>query len=69
MSRVEANTGLVKHFCEEASKTPSGTFEEMIAWHLGTMNSFLMDISVSLAVIADKMASPTGAERKDGEQE
>ena len=63
MSRIEANTGLVKHFCEEALKNPNGTFEEMMSWHLGTISSFLMDISVSLAIIADSM------NREDGDAE
>ena len=63
MSRVEDNKKLVKHFCEEALKNPKGTFEEMMAWHLGAISSFLMDISVSLAVIADSMSREEG----DGE--
>lgn len=56
MSRVEENREIVSHFVTEAMKFPSGTYEEMIAWHLGTINSFLLDISKSLAVIADEMS-------------
>lgn len=57
MSRVEANTGLVKHFCEMASENPKGTFEEMMAWHLGAIATMLVDISKSLAILADKAES------------
>lgn len=52
MSRTEENAVMIKHFTEEAMKK-EGTFEEIVAWHLGAMNSFLTDISKSLAVIAD----------------
>lgn len=62
MSRVEENHEMIVHFAKSAMETGKGTYEEMVAWHLGTMNSFLMDISKSLAVIADKMSSPTGEE-------
>lgn len=55
MTRVEANAKLISHFCEEALKNPQGSFEEMVAWHLGSIDSILSDISVSLAVIADSM--------------
>lgn len=56
MSRVDENKDIIIHFAEEAIKTGSGTYEEMVSWQLGTMNAFLVDISKSLAVIADKMA-------------
>ena len=67
MSRAEENEKMIVHFTESAMKTGKGTYEEMVAWHLGAMNSFLTDISKSLAMIADKMASPTGAEGSDKE--
>ena len=54
MGRIEENRDVTKHFIEEAIQNPTGTFEQMIAWHLGAMNSFLNDISKSLAIIADK---------------
>ena len=56
MSRTEENKEIIKHFVESALEFPKGTFEEVITWHLGTMNAILTDISKSLAVIADKMA-------------
>lgn len=67
MTRVEENEEMIVHFAKSAMETSKGTYEEMVSWHLGAMNSFIMDISKSLAVIADKMASPTGAERSDKE--
>lgn len=57
MNRVEANAKLINHFRKEALKNPQGTFEEVVTWHLGAIDSFLSDISVSLAVIADNMSS------------
>ena len=55
MKRVEENKEMIVHFAKNAMEVGSGTYEEMVAWHLGTMNSFLMDISKSLAMIADKI--------------
>lgn len=62
MSRVEENKKMIEHFVKSAMETGSGKYEEMVTWHLGAMNSFLSDISKSLAVIADSMSSQTGAE-------
>lgn len=65
MNRVEENKITIDFMAEKAKETPSGTFEQMTAWHLGTIGTILADISKSLAMIADKVASPTGAERSD----
>ena len=62
MSRVEENQDMIVRFAKSAMEMGRGTYEEMVAWHLGAMNSFLTDTSKSLAMIADKMTSPTGAE-------
>lgn len=62
MSRVEENKITIEFMSKKAQETPLGTFEQMTAWHLGTIGTILADISKSLAMIADKMASPTGAE-------
>ena len=67
MSRVEENKITIDFMAKKAQETPSGTFEQMTVWHLGIIGTILADISKSLAVIADKMASPTGAERSDKE--
>ena len=34
---------------------PTGTYEEMVTFQLGAIASMLADISISLAVIADKL--------------
>jgi hypothetical protein len=62
MNRVEENEKMIVHFAKSAMETGKGTYEEMVSWQLGAMNSFLMDISKSLAMIADKKVSPTGEE-------
>lgn len=44
---------------------PTGTYEEMLAFQLGTIATMLTDISKSLAILADKAES----EPKDGEED
>ena len=58
MNRVEENKKIIDHFTKSAKETKDGTYYEMIAWHLGAINSFSADISKSLAVIADNMPRP-----------
>lgn len=65
MSRVEENKEVIEHFVKFAMEAGRGTYEEIVAWHLGAMNSFMADISKSLAVIADSMSSPTMAESEE----
>ncbi|MBR4377296.1 MAG: hypothetical protein IKP50_00200 [Bacilli bacterium] len=48
---------------EEAERKPTGTYEEMMTFHLSAIAAILIDISKSLAVIADKAES----EVEDGE--
>lgn len=62
MRRVEENKEVVKHFVKSGMEMSGGAYEEIVSWHLGVMSSFLVDISKSLAVIADSMSSQTGAE-------
>lgn len=69
MNRVEANEKLIRHFYKEALKNQRGTFEEMVTWHLGAINSILSDISVSLAVIADNMSSEDMSRRERSGEE
>ena len=68
MNRVEENRVTLDFMRKKAQETPSGTFEQMTVWHLGTIGTILADISKSLAIIADKMASPTGAEAEGSEE-
>ena len=67
MNRVEENEKMIKHFVKAATEMGSGEYKEVVGWHLGAMNSFLADISKSLAIIADNMSSPTVAESEDKE--
>lgn len=54
MTRLEDNAELLKK-AEELSKLhPSGTYEEMMSFQMGMIFAMLMDISRSLAVLADK---------------
>ena len=53
MNRVEANTLLIKKIQDSADANRVMETSKAICWNLGTMNSFLTDISKSLAVIAD----------------
>ena len=62
MSRVEQLGKTLDFLVKKTEEKPSGTYEEMVVWHLGTIGTILVDISQSLAVIADSMT------REDGEQ-
>ena len=59
MSRVEENREIVEGLAEDALRNGDKelTFPEVLSWHLATMNTFISDISKSLAVIADKAES------------
>ena len=67
MNRVEENKEMIEHFVKSAMEAGCGTYEEMVTWHLGAINSFLSDISKSLAVIADSMQCQKGSEGSDKE--
>lgn len=53
MTRVEENKDVVSKMIKRAEQKPSGTYEEMVTFHLGTIATMLTDISKSLAVLAD----------------
>lgn len=53
MTRVEENKIIVDKMIKRAAQKPSGTYEEMVTFHLGTIATMLTDISKSLAVLAD----------------
>lgn len=54
MTRLEENNKRIKALEELTKLNPSGTYEKMMALHLGTIAAMLADISQSLAVLADK---------------
>ena len=53
MTRVEENKIIVDKMIKRAAQKPSGTYEEMVTFHLGTIATMLTDISKSLAVLAE----------------
>lgn len=53
MTRVEENKDVVNKMIQRAAQKPTGTYEEMVSFHLGTIATMLTDISKSLAVLAD----------------
>lgn len=57
MTRLEENNITIEAMKELAKLNPSGTYEKMVALHLGTIAAMLADISQSLAVLADKAES------------
>lgn len=69
MSRVEENKELVEFMTNLAKEEPSGTFEEMTCFQLGTIATMLGDISKSLAMIADIKSSELDKNSKKLEKE
>lgn len=57
MTRYEENTILINQLTKDLELKPAGTYEEMVVFNLGTIASLLIDISKSLAVLADKVES------------
>lgn len=51
MNRVEENKELVEFMSNLAKEKPSGTFEEMTCFQMGTIATMLADISKSLAIL------------------
>lgn len=57
MTRIEENIMIIKKMVERMEEKPTGTYEEMVAFQLGTIATMLTDISKSLAILADKAES------------
>lgn len=57
MTRKEDNARIIGKMIELSECKPSGTYEEMVVFQLGTIATMLADISKSLAIIADKAES------------
>ena len=57
MKRLEENIFVIDEMIKREDLKPSGTYEEMVVFQLGTIATMLADISKSLAVIADKAES------------
>lgn len=54
MTRLEENRMVINEMFQRAKCNPTGTYEEMVTFQLGTIATMLTDISKSLAIIADK---------------
>ena len=57
MKRIEENQKVIDEMMEISKCNPTGTYEQMVALHLGMIVMMLADISKSLAVVADKAES------------
>lgn len=57
MRRQQENRIVVDEMDLRAKRKPSGTYEEMVSFQLGTIATMLTDISKSLAILADKAES------------
>lgn len=69
MNRVEENKKLREFMTNLAKEKPSGTFEEMTVFQLGTIATMLTDISKSLAMIVDIKSSELEKNSKKLEKE
>lgn len=57
MSRVKENQEIINMIIETSIEKPTGTFEELVTFHLGAIATMLADISKSLAILADRTES------------
>lgn len=57
MKRLEENRMVINEMIKRAEQKPSGTYEELVTFHLGTISTMLTDISKSLAILANKAES------------
>lgn len=57
MTRIEENEKVVEEMIRVATNNPTGTYEEMMTLHIGSIAAMLADISKSLAIIAGESES------------
>ena len=57
MKRLKENKNVINEMNKRAEWNPTGTYEEMVTFQLGTIATMLTDISKSLAILADKVES------------
>lgn len=57
MTRLEENDKVIDFMTERAGSQPAKTYEEIVAFQLGSIATMLADISKSLAIIADNAES------------
>lgn len=66
MTRLEENRMVIYEMTKRQELKPTGTYEEIVTFQLGTIATMLADISKSLAIIAYK-AEVEPQESKDKE--
>lgn len=54
MTRLEENKMVIAEMDKRTRSKPTGTYEELVTFQLGTIATMLVDISRSLAILADK---------------
>lgn len=57
MTRLEENGMIVDEMKKRAELKPTGTYEEIVSFQLGVIATMLIDISKSLAILANKAES------------
>ena len=57
MKRLEENKIVINEMNKRAECNPTGTYEGIVTFQLGTIATMLADISKSLAILADKAES------------
>ena len=57
MTRLEENRIVIDNMIKMVECKPSGTYEEMVTFQLGTIATMLADISKSLAILANRTES------------
>jgi len=67
MTRLEENRVVVDGAIKVAELKPTGTYEEIVTFQLGTIATMLADISKSLAIIANKAESENNHPVIDGD--
>lgn len=54
MNREQENEAVINVITKAAKEKQTGTFEELVTFHMGTIATMLADISKSLAILADR---------------
>lgn len=65
MTREEENKILLDAFNKMENIAVTGDYEQLVPWELGAITTCLLDISKSLAIIADKVESEADNGYKD----
>lgn len=60
MTRAEENKMVVETITKRAEAKPRGSYEEMVVFQIGAIATMLVDISKSLAIIADSVTEKEG---------